>query len=604
MIKNSFSIRFFGFLFKLNDILKKKEKRKFALVIVFALIMALFQAASVLAILPFTRLAINPTEIHSDQYLRWLFNFFSFSEIEPFIVFMGLLVLIIILISNLVSLLTVWIKYKYIWQISHRISVTLLASYLSRPYPYFINKNTSELSKHILSEVQELTIGFLTNILSFFTGGSIVIVVFSILLYMDPWITIGSVGFLGFLYLIIFLLFSNKLRESGSELMESNRLRFKYATEALGGIKELKVLGAEKYFLDNFSLSSSKFTSLHSWYQIVYRSPRYILEIVAFGGIVAFMTYLMLVNFETTKIIPILSAIAFAGYRLMPALQEIFSSFSAFRFNKAILNRLHKDLVDFEGYNLNRKIRNKKNKLNLTKSIKLENLYFRYNNKEPYTLKNINIKILKNKSIAIVGATGAGKTTLLDLILGLIEPTKGKILIDDQLISKNKLRSWQNNIGYVPQQIFLSDDSVANNIAFGVNSPDRERVVRVAKIANIHKVIEALPEGYDTPIGERGVKMSGGQRQRIGIARALYHDPALIILDEATSALDINTEREVLSAIENISKLKTLIVVAHRLSTIKNCDQVIMINKGEVEFFEKYKDLNFENQKLAKLHLN
>jgi ABC-type multidrug transport system fused ATPase/permease subunit len=373
----------------------------------------------------------------------------------------------------------------------------------------------------------------------------------------------------------------------------------------MGGIKFTKVLGRERYFLGEYSRHSKEFFNLQSWYEVIGKTPKYIMEIVAFGGVLGLVLFFIYTDQMTNEVIPLIGLFAFAGYRLMPALQGIYDSFTRFRFNRSVLNKIHYDMnegglseveVDFKEL-LPEQIEFKKN-------IKLEDMSFSYEGNRNRVLEDIDMDIKKGMSVGIVGTTGSGKTTLVDIILGLLTPTEGSLYVDGNKITEDNVRNWQANLGYVPQDIFLCDDTITKNIAFGYNDEDIDmrQVKKVAKMANISKFIEdELPDGYDTVIGERGVRLSGGQRQRIGIARALYHDPEVLIFDEATSSLDNVTEKSVLKAIEDVSKLKTMIVIAHRLTTVKNCDRIYLIDKGRIIDKGKYSELEERNERFKEM---
>jgi len=380
------------------------------------------------------------------------------------------------------------------------------------------------------------------------------------------------------------LYFSERMKTEGQLRLRANKERFRLAGEALGGIKDIKVIGVEKYFLDRYSKHSGTFSDVQSRNQIIGQIPRYVMETIAFGGIVSLLIFSVSSNMSVQKIIPLVSFFAFAGYRLIPALQDIFHSVTRMKFTRAVLDKIHADMrkeisgrMDYEGKKIDIK------PILFSKNIELRNIHFSYPGSDKRVLNDVNLNIEKNSFVALIGETGSGKTTIADIILGLLTQYEGKILVDGVKIKEDNIRNWQANLGYVPQQIFLSDDSVARNIAFGLpdNQIDMKKVKKAAEMANIHDFVEKeLPQNYDTFIGERGVRLSGGQRQRIGIARALYYDPHVLLLDEATSSLDNATEKEVLTAIESVAKLKTMIVIAHRLTTIKNCDRVYVMEKG------------------------
>jgi len=332
---------------------------------------------------------------------------------------------------------------------------------------------------------------------------------------------------------------------------------------------------------------------------VIAQLPRFVLEAVAFGGIMLLILYQMKQTGSFNNAIPVISLYAFAGYRLMPALQQIYGSFSKFDFIIPSINKIHSDFVDLKILSSNLE----KGSISLKNILYLENVSYDYPNSSRPALKNINLTIPVNTTVGLIGATGSGKTTTVDIILGLLEPRKGKIKVDEKIITKQNTRDWQRSIGYVPQFIYLSDNSVAANIALGVEPKDinLEAVEKASKIANLHEfILNELPEQYQTMIGERGVRLSGGQRQRIGIARALYHNPKILILDEATNALDNVTEQAVMDAVNNLSKYLTIILIAHRLNTVRRCDKIYLFDKGEIKSEGTFEELTKVNENFRK----
>ena len=338
----------------------------------------------------------------------------------------------------------------------------------------------------------------------------------------------------------------------------------------------------EKKFIKSFSINAQTFARNVASSEVLGILPRFALEAIAFGGILLIILFILDNTGSVNDAIPIISLYAFAGYRLMPAIQVIYLSSTRLKFVGPALDKIINDIKNLKPLNLNQN----QGVLNFNKAIDLKNISYNYPNSQRTSLKNINLSIPNSSRVGIMGQTGCGKTTMVDIILGLLDPEKGTLEVDGQIIKDQNRRSWQRSIGYVPQQIYLSDDTIAANIAFGVDPKDinKDLVERASKIANLHEfVINELPDQYETSVGERGIRLSGGQRQRIGIARALYHNPKVLILDEATSALDDLTEKAVMEAIHNLDKNITIIIIAHRLSTIKNCDIVYLLEKGELK---------------------
>ena len=595
-----------GTIQKLREILTRREKLQVGILLFAIIAMAFSQAVGVASVLPFISLVMDPNMVFDNQYLNWAYETFNFVSVNRFIVFVGVAMFCIIILANTISAFATWLKLRFAWMNNHRLSRRLLEKYLSMPYAYFLNQNSADLSKNVLAEVNQLTNQYLIPLLTIITNAMVAVFILLMLLWVDVIISLIVLLFLGGAYAAIFWRVNKNLKYRGDLRMQANKMRFKAVNEAFGGIKEIKVLNREPYFLDDYSRESYKHARLMSWNAVIGQVPRFALEAIAFGGIIIFVLVLLLTREDARQVIPLASLFAFAGYRLMPALQQIFTSFTQMQFNTAVLDRIYNDFVHREIGTLPDTFYRGKDaeKLSFTKGITLSNVSYNYPNTEYPVIKDINLVIKRNTSVAFVGSTGAGKTTLVDIILGLLPPQQGKILIDDLPLDSSNIIKWQRNIGYVPQHIYLSDDTVARNIAFGVpdNKIDQEALESAARIANIQDfILNELPQGYDTLVGERGIRLSGGQRQRIGIARALYHDPEMLVFDEATSALDGVTEEMVLEAMDNAAKLKTLIVIAHRLTTVKNCDMVYLLDRGKIVAAGTYGQLMENNEQFKKM---
>lgn len=597
--------RKFDSLSKLNDLFNRREKLQFLGVITVVTVSALFGALGVASVFPFVNLVMDPEAVANSQLLQQVFDFFGFSSTNSFSIFVGFMVLGIIVVGQFTSAFATWLTLRFAWKNNHRLATALLKKYLSLPYVYFLNQNSAILSKNILAETQHLTKGFLIPVLRIITGVAVTIALIAILFLVNPAVTFLAFIILAMSYLIIFSIFSQKLKSQGKNRVIANKGRFKTTSEALRGIKDIKILGREDLFLQRFSKHSKRYFSIQSWGEVIGQIPRSIVEVFAFGGVIGFILFLLSSGEDARQALPLVSIFAFAGYRLVPALQGIFNAAVSFQFNKSSLDKVHEDLT--EGGLQMRKISLSKKlprPLPFKRDIKLENLSFSYPESDTSVVKNISLEIKRNTSVAIVGHTGCGKTTLVDIILGLLPPSRGAIKVDGVEINDKNTKKWQRNLGYVPQQIFLSNDTVTRNIAFGL--PDEKinmaQVKRAAKIANIREFIEKeLLNGYDTVIGERGINLSGGQRQRIGIARSLYTNPEVLVFDEATSALDSVTEKSVIEAIEHISKLKTMIIIAHRITTVKSSDVIYVMDMGKIVAKGTYEELMESNSQFREL---
>jgi ABC-type multidrug transport system fused ATPase/permease subunit len=391
---------------------------------------------------------------------------------------------------------------------------------------------------------------------------------------------------LGASYWLIFWMRRKQLSRIGEDRVRANKQRFQVSSEALGSIKEVKILGLEESFLRRFEKPSLRFVRHHATSQLIAQLPQYALQVIAFGGILLIVIYQLLDGSSLSTTLPLVALYAVAGYRMLPALNQVYIAASTLRFATPAVDILHRDLAQHA-----KEVRVAKATAQTATSVprlqhqlELRGVSFRYPGVTSLALHDINMTIPARSTVGLVGYSGSGKTTAADVILGLLEPESGQLLVDNTLITKVNIRAWQRCAGYVPQQISLIDDTVAANIAFGVDSSevDMTAVVRAARLANLHDFVMQLPANYETTIGERGVRCSGGERQRIGVARALYHDPDLIVMDEATSALDNVTERAVIDAVTNLRDRKTIIFIAHRLTTIQHCDRIFFLEAGRV----------------------
>lgn len=558
------------------------------------LAMGFFQVLGIASVLPFMSLVMQPELVSSNRWLYWLYDSMNFASVDSFVIFTGVIMLVIIVLGSLVSIMATLLKNRFVWQQNHNLATSLLRKYLSLPYVYFLSNHSATLSKNILSEVNEFTSRFLIPLVNMISRSIVVLFILIMLLVVEPFVTFFAVLLLGSAYAVIYISISQRLRLGGNKWIEANTGRYKAASEAFGGIKDIKLMARERYFSDRFQVHSKKFSDLNAWNEVVGQVPRHILEIVAFGGVVTLILILITIRGTAQNVIPLVGFFAFAGYRLIPAIQEIYASMTMVQFNKAIMEKIYEDMKEGVSDKAVKSTRELQEPLPFKNHVQLNKIAYSYPQTNKPVLKNISLEINRHTSIAIIGPTGAGKTTLVDIILGLLTPQQGEIIVDGTIITNANLQGWQRNLGYVPQQIYLCDDTIARNIAFGL--PDEEiddqALEEAARIANIHSfIVDELPAGYGTVIGERGIRLSGGQRQRIGIARALYCNPEILVLDEATNSLDGITEEAVLKALENAAKLKTLIIIAHRLTTTINCDVIYMLDKGEIVDQGSYQEL-------------
>jgi ABC-type multidrug transport system fused ATPase/permease subunit len=543
----------------------------------------------------------NPESVNKNQFLAYIYQALNFKTINEFLLLTGGLVFVILISSLSFRGITNYMQYRFIENREYNIAQRFLSAYLHQTYAWYLEKNSNDLSKNILSEIENLINNGMLQLINLVAQGAVVIALVILIIFLDPTLAIIISIFLGSLYFLIFYLLSNFLSRISSYQVIANKHRYQILNEAFSAIKEIKIRNLEQIYIKRFLNVAKVYGRNKSSAQISAHLPRFFIEGLAFGGILLITIYFIARLQNFSEVIPYLSIYVFAGYRLLPALQQVYSSFSQLRYAKSSIDYLHTELTKIEPY------QNKFSSspvMEFNKHIKFNEVSFSYKSKDQLALKNINLILFANSTVGIVGISGSGKTTLINIILGLLKPTKGFLSVDDKAITFKNLAQWQKIIGYVPQQVYISDDTVAANIAFGVSKKNinMSAVYRAAKIANLHDfVIKQLSQKYSTPLGEQGVKLSGGQRQRIAIARALYHKPKVLIFDEATSSLDGITEDAIIKAVNKIKHKITIIMIAHRLSSVKNCDQIFLINKGKLISQGKYSELAISNQTFKKM---
>ncbi len=577
---------------KILELLSPSERRSLYLLFPAVIATGFLEVAGIASIVPFLSLVSNPAVIQENRWLKVAYDWLGFGNANQFLIFLGSAALVILTLSNVFTAFTTYYLTRFSHMRGYTLSKRLLIRYISQPYTFFLGRNTAHLGTSLLTEVQQVVLGVIVPGMKMISKIIITLFIVGLLFIADPVLALTVTLSLGGVYGFLIVLSRRKLRKIGKVRLSANRQRFKVAGEAFGGIKDLKLLGREQPFIDQFSASSKRYASTQATGRVISDMPRYALETIAFGGIVLIVIYLLASGQNIAQALPLIGLYAFSAYRLMPALQQVFMGITTIRFNVASLNSLYKD---FRGDDpATPPARETLTALPFERELTLQNLTFAYPETERPAVQDLSCQIGANTSVAFVGHTGSGKTTLIDVILGLLEPQQGTLAVDGEPLSKDNLANWQKSIGYVPQHIYLSDDTIASNIAFGIpkDKLDLGAVKRAAKIAHLHDFIaQDLPLGYDTVVGERGVRLSGGQRQRIGIARALYHDPSVLILDEATSALDGITEESVFAAVEALVGAKTIVMIAHRLSTVRGCDQIFLLEKGQITAQGSYDEL-------------
>jgi len=545
----------------------------------------LLQLVGVISIFPFFALAADPDRLRNSKVGTWFLHFLPQMDNNHLLVVAGCFSIMMLVIASVGSIASEVIRIRYAYGFCHWLRRRLFESYAGRSYGFFLRRNTADLNQK-LWDIMTFIQSVLLPMGEIITRIVIVILLVGTVFLVQRWVAIGAIIVLGGFYLVVFLWLRPRTRAIGTDLQIHNSGFGKNSFQFLHGIKTLLVHGRSRYFIDKALFHSSEIGRAQSMIPICSNGPRYMIEPIAFGGLVAIVIMLALQGRPFSDILPNLSVMALAASRLLPTLQLLYSQLVMVASNNYTLTQLEDEILKLEQLTEVSSIDQKPiEPLSFDLDIKLDNLTFFYSNPNSPIISNFSLTITRNESIGIAGQSGSGKSTLVDLILGLHTPQAGKILIDDQPLTDENMMLWRRMIGYVPQDIYLLDETISENIAFGIDPKEinHESLRAAAEGAQILEFIEKeLPHGFETMVGERGVRLSGGQRQRIGLARALYHHPQILILDEATSALDNQTEAAVMETIHKLQGKLTIITVAHRLTTLERCDRVIAIEPNHI----------------------
>ena len=571
-----------GMLAQMWAILSVAERRRFVMLQPLVVFTAILETAGLASIVPFLAILSDPDAVQRQRPLAAVYELFGFTSVNGFFFAVGFGVLALITVGNAVNAVTTWALLRFAWMGNHTLSVRLLESYLGRPYSYFLVRNSGDLAKNILAEVSQVVSGVLVTVTNMLARAVVLAGILITLLVIDPLMAVGTGVVFGGLYGGMFAAVRKRLKEDGRRRNVANGQRHKLAQEAFGGIKELKLYGMEAEASRAYSIPSITFGETQARAAVIGQLPRFALESIAFGGVLVLVLGLLWRGQGLSEVLPILGLYAFAAYRMLPGLQAIFTGLTGIRFSMSALDTLHRDLCREAPPPTKLQ---QLPPLEFKNSLSIEDLRFEYDSTRAPALDGVSLTIAAGEWVAFVGATGAGKSTLVDILLGLLVPTSGKLSVDGLPLTRDSISRWQAGVAYVPQQIFLVDGTISANICFGV-SPDMIDMALLkwaAKIAQIHDFITTeLPNGYETAIGERGVRLSGGQRQRIGIARALYRRPKFLVLDEATSALDNHTEAAFFDALREALSATSVVSIAHRLTTTRDFDKIYVLECGRL----------------------
>ena len=581
----------FSIIRQLFSLLSDKQRKQFYLLQILVVVMAFTEILGIASIAPFMALVGDISMLEKNNIFATLYEMSGMTDPMNFIFYTGLLVLVALTVSTIVSMYTTWKLSLYGASVGVEIADQLYTYYMKENWQFHASGSSAQLTKQVSTEAMRITSGIVQPLMRMNAKVILaVLIAISIIIY-DPIVAIIGLTIFVLSYLILYKLVRKRLMIQGRELSEVSTERFRLMNEGFGGIKDVLLLNRSFDFIERFQNSGFIYARALGVNAGISQVPRYFMELIAFGSMIGLV--LLLIKWHEGNlgvVLPILAVYALAAFKLLPALQQIYASMAQIKGNIAAFEAVENDLkrsyklIKKDSMQENSSLKSISERPVLNDNFQLKNIVFNYPNKEIPAVNNVNIAIPANSVIGLVGSSGSGKSTLIDILLGLLDPKSGHLEVDGVPITQQNKRAWQDMLGFVPQSIFLSEGTIAENIAFGLPTKDIdiEQVREALELANLDELVSQLPEGINTKVGERGVQLSGGQRQRIGIARALYHKADILVFDEATSALDGITEKIIMDAIHDFSGKKTIIMIAHRLKTVQKCDTIFLMEKGEI----------------------
>lgn len=585
------------------SLLSNDQRKRFYILQVLVILMAFTELLGIASIAPFMALVGDMSLLEKDGIYSKLYQLSGINDPLNFLFVTGIGVLIALTVSTVVSMFTTWRLSSYGSSVGVQLADRLYSHYMKQDWQFHASGSSAQLTKQVSTESTRISNGIIQPLMQM--NAKVVLAIFiavSILIY-NPIVAIAGLLMFASGYLLMYKFVRKALVLNGKRLSSVATNRFRLMNEGFGGIKDVLLLNRNKDFIDRFSVEGNIQAKAQGLNQTIAQVPRFFIELLAFGAMISLVLILIKTHHgDLGAVLPILAVYALACFKLLPALQQIYSSITQIKGNIAAFESVKKDLIDSQE-DLSTIKTISPNKLSINKAINLKNIYFAYPSKSTYAVNDVSMSIPVNHVIGIVGSSGSGKSTLIDIILGLLTPQKGEIYVDNTLINDNNKRGWQDLLGFVPQSIFLSEGSIAENVAFGIPADEinYDQVMRAIDLAHLTELVNELPEGIHTKVGERGVQLSGGQRQRIGIARALYNEADVLIFDEATSALDGITEKIIMDAIHEFTGKKTIIMIAHRLKTVQKCDTIYLMEKGKVIDQGTYMHLVENNSKFREM---
>jgi ABC-type multidrug transport system fused ATPase/permease subunit len=589
---------------RIYALLDGSQRRQLRWLLITIILAGLMEVIGISSIFPFMAVVARPESVEGNRILFFFYELFGFQSQYRFLFALGLAVLAIMLVGNALAAATSALMLRFGHRVGSDLAVRMLDMYLEKSYTFFLSRNSVTMTLNVIDETSGMVMGAIIPALQTFAKLLVAVFILLLLLVVDPLLAIIVAVAVGGSYFLVFVFVKRRLTTIGRLSSEANRVRHKAVNEVLGGIKDLKILGRLGNYQKVFSDASGSYARYQVQNGLIATLPRYAMESIAFGGILLILLYLLSVRRDVNQALPLIALYAMAGFRLMPAIQQIFGGVAQVRFSLSSLENLHREIVALSKGAIDLASVVARKPIEFHRSIELRSIRFRYPEAEKDAICGASLTIAKNTTVGLVGLSGSGKSTLIDILLGLLTPDSGDILVDGNALGPENAAAWRARLGYVPQSIFLAEDSIERNIAFGLadSDIDHARVERAARLASLHDFVTSeLPDGYATEVGERGIRLSGGQRQRIGIARALYHDPDVLLLDEATSALDGMTEDAIIDAIRSLAHTKTIILIAHRFSTIRDCDNLYLIEHGRICDSGTYDDLYVRSETFRNL---
>ena len=585
------------------SLLTPSQRRRFYTLQILLVIMTFAEVASIFSITPFMALVGDPSILQKEGFLRILYEKSNLDEPYKFIFYLGFVVLAILIISALISIFITWRLAMFATKIGVEIGDRLYSHYLNRDWLFHTMKSSSNLTEKISTETYRITHMFLLPLMYMNARLFLTLFVFLILLVYDPIVSIICLIVFSITYIIIIKLARARLEINSKNISAMFLERFKLMSDSFGGIKEVLLLDKSSEFKKSFIKAGNKLAYSEGLNRAIALVPRYFMELIGFASMIALVLYLIANSKGNLGLLlPILSIYAIAGVKLLPALQQIYNSIVTIQGNLSAYESIREDLININ-MDIEQKVEDNQQVWSKHNEISLKNITFNYPHKKSFALKDVSLVIKPNTTVGFVGTSGSGKSTLIDVIIGLIKPQQGEITIDRTPLIRQNLRTWQNKIGLVPQVIFLTEGTISENVAFGIPQDliNHEQVKKVLKLAYLEEWVLGLENGVHSKVGERGIQLSGGQKQRIGIARALYYEADVLVFDEATSALDGITEKAIMRAINDFTGKKTLIMIAHRLTTVQKCDKIFMMNNGSIVDSGTYQQLLKKNEQFKKM---